>query len=421
MPINIPESQQERIVIVGAGFAGLNLAKKLVKKPFQVVLIDQNNYHQFQPLLYQVAMSGLEPSSIAFPLRKAFQKCPNLTIRCTKVIEIKPDQKRIETASGYVNYDHLVLAYGTETNFFNNPNFQKYAYPLKSVSEALYLRNQILSDLEKALITRDYEERQNYLDIVIVGGGPTGVEMAGALAEMKKYIIPKDYPELNPDEIDVYLVQGADRILPAMDTKSSKKAQTILEKMGVIVKTSERVVDIQENCVITKEGQIPCMKVIWAAGVTCELIKGMDKAELGPGKRIIVDEFNRVKNYERIYAIGDLAYMPSEVWADGHPQVAQPAIQQAKNLAHNFTSKKKKPFRYRELGSLATIGRNKAVAELPKFHTTGFIAWIIWLFVHIAQLIGWRNRTVVFINWFWNYLTYDQSLRLIIRPYFRSK
>ncbi len=417
MPINIPESKQERIVIVGAGFAGLNLARKLVRKPYQVVLIDQNNFHQFQPLLYQVAMSGLEPSSIAYPLRKAFQNCPNLTIRCTKVTEVKPDQKRIETESGYVNYDKLVLAYGTEINYFNNPNFEKYAYPLKSVNQALYLRNQILSDLEMALITRDYDDRQNLVDIVIVGGGPTGVEMAGALAEMKRYIIPKDYPELDTDEIDIYLLQGADRLLPAMSKKSSEKAQRFLEKMGVIVKTSTRVTDIEGNMVVTATERIPCIKVIWAAGVNCKTIAGLESAEKGYDNRLKVDEYHRLLNFEDTYAIGDLACMYCEGYEDGHPQMAQPAIQQGKNLARNLIRESQKSFVYKDPGSLATVGRNKAVADLPSFQFFGFFAWVVWLFVHIASLIGWRNRLIVFVNWFWNYLTYDQSLRLIIRPF----
>ena len=422
MPINIPESRDQRIVIIGAGFAGMNLAKKLINKSFQIVLIDQNNYHLFQPLLYQVAMSGLEPSSIAFPLRKAFQHCKNLTIRRTKVTEIIPDQKRIMTDSGYVNYDKLVLAYGTETNYFNNPNFKKYAYPLKNVSQALFLRNQILADLEKALITRDYNERQHYLDIVIVGGGPTGVEMAGALAEMRKYIIPKDYPELNTDEIDIYLLQGAPRLLPEMTEKSSSKAHDFLEKLGVIVKTSSIVTDIKDKMIITKDGDnIPCLKVIWAAGVTCKHFKGLEKVEKAPGNRLKVDTEHRLENYNDIFAIGDVAFMPSEKYEFGHPQVAQPAIQQAKNLAHNFVKKQQRPFIYRDLGSLATVGRNKAVAELPSIKFSGFFAWLTWLFVHIASLIGWRNRLIVLINWFWNYVTYDQSLRLIIRPIIKGK
>ncbi len=422
MPINIPESNKQRIVIVGAGFGGLTLAKKLSKSDFQVVLIDKNNFHQFQPLYYQVAMSGLEPSSISFPLRKAFQKKPNVTIRVTEVTKIDRSAKCLITPLGHVNYDILVLAYGTVSNFFGNDNFRNNTYPLKSVSQALYVRNEILSDLEDALITRDYDDRQSKLDIVVVGGGPTGVEMAGALAEMKNYILPKDYPELDASEMDIYLIQGGQRLLPGMSEYASSKAKAELEKIGVEVALETRVEDVDETHVYLKGGRtIQTKKVIWAAGVTCPVIGGIPDESKGPSNRLIVNQNLEVAEMSDVYAIGDISYLQAEGYDRGYPQVAQVAIQQANFLAKHIKGKSKNGFEYKDLGSMATIGRNKAVVELPKFKFSGFFAWVVWLMVHIRALIGARNRVVVILNWFWSYITYDQSLRLIIKPYLPRK
>ena len=340
--INIPETGQERIVIIGGGFAGLSLARKLARSNYQIVLIDKNNYHQFQPLFYQVAMAGLEPSSIVFPLRKVFQKFKNVFIRITEVTSVELSEKRLRTPLGIVNYDHLVLAMGADTNFFGNEHIAQLAIPMKSVSEALFLRNQILADYEKALTTTNFEERQGYVDIVIVGGGPTGVEVAGALAEMKKYILPKDYPELDAGEVDIYLIQGASQLLKGMSDEASEKALDFLTKLDVKVKLNTRVNDYDgEYVYMNDDSKIKARKVIWAAGITCNRLEGIPKDSITWGGRLQVDAYHQVEGLKDIYAIGDLAYMEEQDFPKGHPQVAQVAIQQAKNLARNLKRKSK--------------------------------------------------------------------------------
>jgi len=420
MQINIPESDQKRVVIIGGGFAGLTLARELAKLPVQLVLIDKHNYHQFQPLFYQVAMAGLEPSSIVFPLRKTFQNKKNVFIRVSEVRAVRPDQKEIETTLGPLTYDYLVLAMGANTNFFGNENLARRAFSMKTVSEALLLRNSILEDLEKALSTPEYDERQGLIDIVIVGGGPTGVELAGALAEMKKYILPKDYPELDTREVDIHLIQSGDHLLKGMSSESSAAALRFLTEMGVHVRLNARVTDYDGKFVYTKDGdKIRANKVIWAAGIIGNAIEGLPASVLVRGNRIRVTPFLEVEGCRDIFAIGDLAFLTDEDYPHGHSQVAQVAIQQAKTLARNFKRQLKnqppEPFRYKDLGSMATIGRHRAVVDLPRWKFQGFFAWLIWLGVHLFQLIGVKNKLFVFINWVWNYLTYDQSLRLIIR------
>ena len=423
MKINIPESTLERIVIVGGGFAGLLLAKKLLKANYQVVLIDKNNYHQFQPLFYQVAMAGLEPSSIAFPLRKFFQGSSNVFIRVTEVTAIEYDKKRLQTPLGIVNYNHLVIATGADTNFFGNASLAAKALPMKSVSEALYLRNRILDDYEKTLSITDEEERQGYIDIVIVGGGPTGVEVAGSLAEMRKYILPKDYPEMDCSEIEIILIQSGDQLLKGMSDQAAKKALEFLLKMGVKVILNNRVTAYDGEMVTMKDGtQIRSRKVIWAAGIVGAIFEGFPAEAIGPGNRLKVDNHCRVIGMENVYALGDVALVTGdEKFPEGHPQVAQVAMQMGAYLADAFTRKQKGKtavaFKYRDLGSMATVGRNKAVVDLPGFKFQGFFAWLVWLFVHLFQLLGVRNKVMVFINWVWNYVTYDQSLRLMIRPF----
>lgn len=420
MKINLPETGQERIVIVGGGFAGLTLARKLAKSQYQVVLIDKNNYHQFQPLFYQVAMAGLEPSSIIFPYRKLFQHHKNVYIRMTEVNAVDLDKKQLQTPYGIVNYDHLILSMGVDTNFFGNQKIANLAMPLKDVSEALLLRNKILEDYEKALVITDYEERQRYIDIVIVGGGPTGVEVAGALAEMKQFILPKDYPEMDISEIDIYLIQSGPQLLKGMSEEASEKALEFLEQLGVKVILNTRVKDFDGKYVYMNDGTSICTsKVIWAAGIKGNIIKGLPEASICRGNRLLVDDLHRVKGVENVYAIGDLAQMESEDYPHGHPQVAQVAIQQAKNLARNFKRKLKNKelshFEYDDKGSMATIGRHRAVVDLPRFKFQGGFAWFVWMVVHLFAILGVKNKLFVFINWVWNYLTYDQSLRLILR------
>ncbi len=419
MKINIPESEMKRIVIIGGGFAGITLALKLAKSNYQVVLIDKNNYHQFQPLFYQVAMAGLEPSSIVFPLRKLFHSYKNIYIRVTEVIDVEADKKRLQTPLGIVNYDYLVIATGVDTNFYGNEKLSQLAIPMKSVSEALYLRNKILSDLEKALVTTDFEDRQGYIDIVVVGGGPTGVEVSGALAEMKKYILPKDYPELNTEEIDIYLIQSAAQLLKGMSEEASNKSLEFLTQLGVKVKLNTRVTDYDGEVVTMNDGTcIRSRKVIWAAGITGQVFPGLPESCNTYGNRLRVDRQCRVEGVDDIFALGDIAYMEEEAYPQGHPQVAQVAMQQAKFLARTFkTNNWEKSFTYKDLGSMATVGRNKAVVDLPRWKFQGAFAWLVWLFVHLFQLVGVKNRIFVFLNWVWNYITYDQSLRLIIRPH----
>jgi NADH dehydrogenase len=421
MKINIPESDQERIVIVGGGFGGLTLARLLKKQNYQVVLIDKNNYHQFQPLFYQVAMAGLEPSSIAFPLRKAFQGEKNVFIRVTEVERVDTEKKQLHTPLGFCNYDHLILAIGADTNFFGNEEIARKALPMKSVSEALHLRNRILTDFEIALSVTEYERRQQLIDIVIVGGGPTGVEVAGALAEMKRYVLPKDYPQLDTDEIDIHLVEGADRLLLGMSDEASQKALEFLEGLDVKVRFNTMVTGFDgENAMLSDKTQIPAHKLIWAAGVIGNKMPGLPRDSVVKGNRLKVDRFNIVEGTDSVYAIGDIAFMEEEDYPKGHPQVAQAAMQHAKHLAGNLKrlqkGEKMEPFSYKDLGSMATIGRNRAVADLPGFKFQGAFAWLIWLFVHLFQILGVKNKVFIFINWVWNYLTYDQSLRLIIRP-----
>src|SRR5690554_1193439 len=422
--MNISDTSLPRIVVVGGGFAGLEFCKSMPHDKFQIVLIDQHNYHTFQPLLYQVATAGLEPDSIAYPLRKIFRKIPNFFFRMTEVLAVMPEKKCLRTTIGDLEYDHLVLATGTVTNFFGNEELEKLAMGMKFVPEALNIRSLILQNFEAALLTDNLKDRASLMNVVIVGGGPTGVELAGAIAELKKHVLPTDYPDLDFRRMSIHLVEAADRILPPFSPRSSKKAQAYLEDLDVIVWLNTMVKDYDGKTIHTSGKPMLTQTLIWAAGVKCATFPGIPASELSHGDRIIVDRFNKVKGLENIYALGDLAYMETPDFPKGHPQVAQPAIQQGELLAKNFEAirkgKKMKPFKYKDKGSLATIGRSRAVADLPSFSTQGTIAWFIWMLVHIMALVGFRNQVVVFFNWMNNFFSYNRDIRLIIRPYKRK-
>jgi len=421
MKSNIKETDLKRIVIVGAGFGGLKLARLLSGKDFQVVLVDKHNYHQFQPLFYQVATSGLEPSAISFPLRKVFQGSPNTHIRVTEVKSVNSKENYIDTGIGRINYDYLVLAIGTDTNFFGNQRIKENAMPMKSVGEALGIRNRILEHYEAALSLEDKDEREALMSIVVVGGGPTGVEVSGTLAEMRKHILPKDYPELDFKLMQISLIESSSRLLSSMSEIASKKAEKYLNELEVDIRKNISVKDYDGKNVTLSNGTILKAKtLVWAAGVTGNKLEGVPGEALADKNRLKVDRYNKVQGTENIFAIGDVALMTEEAYPKGHPQMAQPAMQQAENLAHNLDSIKQgktlKPFHYKDPGSLATVGKNKAVADLPFIKFQGFLAWIVWMLVHLMSIVGVKNRLMIFINWAWNYVTYDQSLRLIIRP-----
>lgn len=420
MGIYISKKSNPRIVIIGGGFGGLQLAEKLSKSNYQVVLIDRFNFHQFQPLFYQVATSGLEPSSIIFPFRKIFQKKPRFHFRLTEVTHIDEKSNTVFTNSGELTYDYLVVATGAGNNFFGNSNVERFAYPMKSISEAIKLRNIILERFEEALALPD-EKRQALMTFVIAGAGPTGVELAGTLAEMKTKILPKDYPELDFHKMKIILVEGSDRVLSAMSNSASEKSLKYLKDLGVEVRLNTLVSDCsREDVKLNDQSTIPSHTLIWAAGIIGNFVDGLSTSLKVRGNRIKVDEYNRLLDSKNIFAIGDVAYMEADPeYPNGHPQLAQAAIQQAKNLASNFKflseNKEMKPFRYKNLGSMATVGRNKAVVDLPKRKFSGFFAWVVWMLVHLRSILGIKNKWIVFMNWVWNYFTYNLSLRLIIK------
>ena len=421
--MNIPESELPRVVIIGGGFAGVNLAKTLANKPVQVVLLDKHNYHTFQPLLYQVSTAGLEPDSIAYPLRKIIKKHRTSFFRLAMVESIDTKANMVKTNIGNLSFDYLVIATGTRTNFFGNSTIEANSMAMKKVPQALNIRSLILQNFEKATIANTSDERKAFLNFVIVGGGPTGVELAGAIAELKNHIVPRDYPDLDNRNMEIHLLEGNDRVLPPMSAHASKKAEQFLRKLGVHVHCNTFVKDYDGTSVVTNTDlKLQSETLIWAAGVTGAPVAGI-KAEslIERGNRYKVNSFNQIAGYDHIFALGDIAYMETDAYPQGHPQVAQPAIQQGKLLGKNLirliANKPMKPFVYKDKGSMATIGRNKAVVDLKHFKFAGFFAWFVWMFIHLMALVGFRNRVIVFFNWSYNYINFDKAARLIIRPF----
>ena len=419
--MNIPDSSNPRVVIVGGGFAGISLAKKLKNKKFQVVLLDKHNYHNFQPLMYQVATGGLESSSIAYPLRKIVQEHNETFFRMANVESVDTENKKVKTDIGTIYYDYLVLATGSTNNFFGNKEIEKNSMVMKSIPEALDIRSLILQNFELALQTNDLEERKALMNIVIVGAGPTGVELAGALAEMKKAVFPKDYPDLDISKMEINLVQGADRVLDAMSAKSSAAAAKFLKQLGVKIHLNVRVTNYDGNTVTTANDLNFISKtVIWSAGVKGCAVDGIAEA-VDRASRIRVNNFNQVEGFDTIFALGDVAAMYGGKFKFGHPMMAQPAIQQGELLAENLerleNKQALKAFEYNDKGSMATVGRNKAVVDLPKFHFNGIFAWFVWMFIHLISLIGFKNKVLVFWSWVYNYFAFDRESRVIIRKY----
>lgn len=421
--MNIPRSSFPRIVIIGGGFAGISLAKRLRNKNVQVVLLDKHNYHNFQPLMYQVATGGLEPDSIAYPIRKIVQEYKDFYFRLAEVRDIDAENNTIYSDIGELKFDYLVIATGSKTNYFGNKEIERNSMAMKTIPQSLNIRSLILENFEQALLTNDIDERHSLMNFVLVGGGPTGVELAGALAEMKKAILPKDYPDLDVRKMEINLIQGSDRVLDSMSENASEKAEKFLLDLGVSVWKNVRVTGYDGKTVTTNSDlSFDSATVIWTAGVQGALPHGL-KADsfIKNVNRIKVNQFNQVEGYEHLFAIGDIAVMSSEKFPQGHPMMAQPAMQQGRLLADNLikiiNKKAPKPFEYKDKGSMATIGRNKAVVDLPKFKFSGVFAWFVWMFVHLFSLIGFKNKAVVFLNWVYNYIRFDREARLIMRPY----
>ena len=422
MSINIQRNEKKRVVIVGGGLGGLRLAEELYGSGMQVVLIDKNNFHQFPPLIYQIASAGIDPSSISFPFRQIFRKRKDFYFRMAEARMVDTEKKILQTSIGKIDYDYLVMAAGATTNFFGNKNIEEWAIPMKTVSEAMGLRNALLSNLERALTCASENERQELLNVVIVGGGATGVEIAGALSEMKRYVIPYDYPDMDSSLMHIYLIEAGDRLLAGMSQDSSKKAYEFLESMGVDVQFDKMVTDYRDHKVIMKDGtEIPTRTLLWVSGIRANAMPGIDESHLGRGFRFKVDQYNRITGLDSVFAIGDQCLQTTDAsFPDGHPQVAQVAIQQAKNLAKNIKKINNgqddstlTAFKYKNLGSMATVGRNKAVVEIGKLHSQGFIAWVLWLVVHLRSILGVKNKMMVLLNWLWKYVSYNDSIRMI--------
>lgn len=418
-------TKKKKIIIVGAGFGGVTMAKSFKNENVDILLIDQNNYHNFQPLMYQIATGGLEPYSIAYPVRRIFRKRKNVRFRMTKVKSVDVDKKKIKTSVGSFNYDYLIIATGSKSNFYDFEKIKNILFPLKSIPDALNMRSFIYQNLEKSLTKQSDESLEEILNIAIVGGGPAGIELAGALAEMKQYVIPKDFPDLDISKLSINLYQSAPRLLKTMSENASKKTLKYLEKLGINVFLNSRVINYDGDKLILSDGSsFPTDTLIWTAGVQGASIKGLPKKAIAGGGRILVDSFNRVRFTEGVFAIGDVASNVTDENPRGLPMLAPVAKQQGKLLAKNIirlmNKKPISPFEYNDRGVMATIGRKKAVVDLPNYKFQGTFAWFLWMFVHIISLVGFRNKLVAFFDWFTNYLTYDKPLGLILRPHKRK-
>ena len=414
-----------RVVIIGGGFGGIELARNLKNAPVQVLLLDRHNYHTFQPLLYQVATGALEAETIAFPIRKIFQKQKNFMFLLAELLKINPEKDTIETSVGEIAFDYLVIATGAATNFFGNKQLEHFTMGMKSVPEALNLRSMIFESLESANIEKDAGEKEELMTFVIVGGGPTGVELAGALAEMKRHILEKDFPGLDDECMRVFIIESKPRLLGVMSEEASVKAKEFLEEMGVKIMNGVRVSSFDGELLTINNGEtIRTRNVLWAAGVRGEVPQGIAPERILKGNQIETDEINRVKGYSNIFSIGDVASIITPETPEGHPGVAQVAIQQGKQLAENLVAiinnKPTAPFKYNDKGSMATIGTNKAVADIGKVKLQGFIAWILWCFVHVWSLVGFTNRIFVLISWMGKYFSRNTSTRIILRPFSRE-
>jgi NADH dehydrogenase len=421
--LNIPDSNRKRVVIIGGGFGGIILAKKLSASPYQVVLLDKHNYHTFQPRLYQVATAGLEPDSIAYPLRKIFSGQKEFYFRKAEVLGVNSNENCLETNIGKLQYDYLVVATDSKTNYFGNNVIEVHSMPMKTVPEALNLPSLILQNFEKALLTDDLKERERLMNYVIVGGGPTGVELAGALAELKNHVLPNDYPDLDIRRMTIHLVEAGSNMLGAMSDKSRKKSEAYFEKMGVHTWTDTMVESYDGKLAKTNRKDLQASTLIWAAGVAGSGIPGLEDHYVRG--RYTVDEYNRVGGISNVFAIGDVAGMTTEDYPKGHPMVAPVAIQQgqllAKNLKRIAQNKDLQAFLYKDKGSMATIGRNRAVVDINKLHFGGMFGWLVWMFVHLMSLVGFRNKVITLMNWLWSYVKYDKGVRLIIRPFNAKK
>lgn len=414
-----------KIVIIGGGFGGIQLAKNLKHKEVEVLMLDRHNYHTFQPLLYQVATGGLEADSIGFPLRKIFKGQSNFTFRLTEVNQIDPENKLLHTSIGEISYDYLVIATGSDTNYFGQKEIEHFSMPMKTIPEALNLRSMILQNLEKALIETDNLRKSALLNFVVVGGGPTGVELSGSLAELKKHVLTKDYPEIINDNIKVYLIEGTKELLGTMSNQASAKAKQFLEKLGVEVLTDERVESYNGHTIKLASGkEIPTKNVLWSAGVKGATPLGLPEDTLTRGNRYLVDDCNRIQRQDYIFAIGDVAAFMTAERPNGLPGTAPVAMQQgkhlAKNIIHLINNEIPVPFKYNDQGSMATVGRNLAVVDFGKIRFQGTFAWFVWMLIHLISLVGFRNKAVTFVNWVWSYFSYDRGTRLIIRSFNRE-